>query len=121
MQPVSHKISLSLKLDMDMLMLCWQVDLTGGYYDAGDNVKFGLPMAFTITTLSWNVVEFSDELQATGQLQNALNNIRWGTDYLLQCYTDPTELWVQVSLYVCYMYRWFPSGLQTNVTARIVM
>ncbi|XLT03641.1 hypothetical protein HN51_052992 [Arachis hypogaea] len=24
------------------------VDLVGGYYDAGDHVKFGLPMAFTV-------------------------------------------------------------------------
>ena len=55
-----------------------QVDLTGGYHDAGDNVKFGLPMAFTITTLAWNVVEFSDNFQKTGQMQNILNNIRWG-------------------------------------------
>lgn len=78
-----------------------QVDLTGGYYDAGDNVKFGFPMAFTITTLAWNVVEFSANFQSTGQLQNALNNIRWGTDYLLRCYKFSTnELWVQVSLHV---------------------
>jgi endoglucanase len=28
-------------------------DLTGGYLDAGDNVKFGLPMASTVATLSW--------------------------------------------------------------------
>ncbi|KAL4564621.1 hypothetical protein LXL04_028687 [Taraxacum kok-saghyz] len=33
-------------LDPDM------VDLVGGYYDAGDNVKFGFPMAFTTTMLS---------------------------------------------------------------------
>ncbi|KAH9321924.1 hypothetical protein KI387_016563, partial [Taxus chinensis] len=25
------------------------VDLVSGYYDAGDNLKFGLPMAFTVT------------------------------------------------------------------------
>ncbi len=30
-------------------------DLTGGYLDAGDNVKFGLPMASTVATLSWSV------------------------------------------------------------------
>ncbi|KAG5563431.1 hypothetical protein RHGRI_006000 [Rhododendron griersonianum] len=36
------------------------VDLVGGYYDAGDNVKFGLPMAFTITMLSWSVVGDGD-------------------------------------------------------------
>lgn len=36
----------------------FQVDLVGGYYDAGDNVKFGLPMAFTTTLLAWSVIEF---------------------------------------------------------------
>jgi endoglucanase len=34
------------------------VDLTGGYYDAGDNVKFGFPMAFSVTLLSWSVIEY---------------------------------------------------------------
>jgi hypothetical protein len=28
------------------------VDLVGGYYNADDHVKFGLPMAFTVTMLS---------------------------------------------------------------------
>ncbi|KAM7465502.1 hypothetical protein LguiB_013064 [Lonicera macranthoides] len=28
------------------------VDLTGGYYNAGDNVKFNFPMAYTTTMLS---------------------------------------------------------------------
>ena len=32
-------------------------DLTGGWYDAGDHVKFGLPMAFTTTMLAWGAVE----------------------------------------------------------------
>ncbi|KAJ8476761.1 hypothetical protein OPV22_020488 [Ensete ventricosum] len=30
-----------------------RVDLTGGYYDAGDNVKFGFPIAYVITLLAW--------------------------------------------------------------------
>ncbi|KAJ6701847.1 ENDOGLUCANASE [Salix koriyanagi] len=34
------------------------VDLVGGYYDAGDNVKFGLPMAFTVTMMSWSIIEY---------------------------------------------------------------
>lgn len=75
-----------------------QVDLTGGYHDAGDNVKFGLPMAFSLTMLSWGVVEFRDALRRTGQLGNTLNAIRWGTDYLLKASTGPNELWVQVSI-----------------------
>ncbi len=30
-------------------------DLTGGWYDAGDHVKFGLPMAATATMLAWGM------------------------------------------------------------------
>ncbi|PWZ23617.1 Endoglucanase 2 [Zea mays] len=40
------------------------VDLVGGYYDAGDNVKFGLPMAFTVTMMSWSVIEYGDQMAA---------------------------------------------------------
>ena len=36
------------------------VDLTGGLYDAGDNVKFNLPMAYTATMLAWSVYEDMD-------------------------------------------------------------
>ncbi|CAI5516534.1 unnamed protein product [Closterium sp. Naga37s-1] len=72
------------------------VDLVGGYYDAGDNVKFGFPMAFTVTVLSWAVVEYGAQLQAAGQLGYALDAIRWGTDYFLKANTGPTELWGQV-------------------------
>ena len=33
-------------------------DLTGGWYDAGDHVKFGLPMAATATMLAWGIVDY---------------------------------------------------------------
>ncbi|CAM6084216.1 unnamed protein product [Calypogeia fissa] len=72
------------------------VDLTGGYYDAGDNVKFGFPMAFTLTMLSWGAIEYNNQLSQAGELQNVEAAIRWGTDYLLKAHTGPTELWVQV-------------------------
>src|SRR5262245_16881489 len=34
------------------------VDLSGGYYDAGDHIKFGFPMAAAITTLAWGGVDY---------------------------------------------------------------
>lgn len=72
------------------------MDLTGGYYDAGDNVKYQFPMAFTITMLSWSVIQYKGAFMKTGQLQYAQQAVKWGTDYFLKCVTGPTQIWVQV-------------------------
>nr|CAB3445607.1 unnamed protein product [Digitaria exilis] len=72
------------------------VDLVGGYYDAGDHVKFGLPMAFTVTLLSWGLIEYGDGVVAAGELRHALQAIKWGTDYFIKAHTSPNELWAQV-------------------------
>ncbi|XP_077241109.1 endoglucanase 8-like [Tasmannia lanceolata] len=70
------------------------VDLTGGYYDAGDNVKFGFPMAFTTTLLSWSVIDFGKNMGP--ELNNAVNAVKWATDYLLKVTAIPDTVFVQV-------------------------
>ncbi|GAB4825196.1 hypothetical protein Ancab_008071 [Ancistrocladus abbreviatus] len=72
------------------------VDLVGGYYDAGDHVKFGLPMAFTVTMLSWGVIEYGDAIASVGELDHALEAIKWGTDYFIKAHTSPNVLWAEV-------------------------
>ncbi|MCY8586288.1 glycoside hydrolase family 9 protein [Bacillus haynesii] len=72
------------------------LDLTGGWYDAGDHVKFGLPMAYSAVILSWSVYEYRDAYKVSGQLDAALGNIKWATDYFLKAHTAPYELWGQV-------------------------
>ncbi|XVE97770.1 hypothetical protein REPUB_Repub03eG0047500 [Reevesia pubescens] len=72
------------------------VDLVGGYYDAGDNVKYGMPMAFTITTLAWSAIAYNSELQSAGELGNVRAAIRWGTDYFLKAASRRKRLYVQV-------------------------
>ncbi|KAJ1688393.1 hypothetical protein LUZ63_019783 [Rhynchospora breviuscula] len=57
--------------------------LVGGYYDAGDNIKFHFPMAFSMTLLSWTVVEYSEKYKAIGEYDHVRDIIKWGTDYLL--------------------------------------
>ncbi|MDN4068472.1 glycoside hydrolase family 9 protein [Paenibacillus vini] len=71
-------------------------DLTGGWYDAGDHVKFGFPMASTATLLAWSVYEYRDGYEQSGQLDEILDNIRWATDYFMKAHTAPNELWGQV-------------------------
>ncbi|PIA36831.1 hypothetical protein AQUCO_03200063v1 [Aquilegia coerulea] len=72
------------------------VDLVGGYYDAGDHVKFGLPMAFTVTMLSWGVIEYGKQIADAGELKHALEAIKWGTDYFIKAHTNPNVLWAEV-------------------------
>ena len=42
-------------------------DLTGGWYDAGDHVKFGFPMAGSATLLAWGLVEYRQALELIAQ------------------------------------------------------
>ena len=61
------------------------MDLTGGYYDAGDNVKFGFPMAFTATLMSWGLIDFGAAHEADA--------LRWAT---LKATSTPGTVYVQV-------------------------
>ncbi|KAK3120866.1 hypothetical protein QOZ80_8BG0642860 [Eleusine coracana subsp. coracana] len=76
----------------------YNVDLVGGYYDAGDNVKFRLPMAFTTTMLAWSVADFGKFMTSSGELAHARAAVRWGADYLLKASTSTADtLYVQVA------------------------
>jgi endoglucanase len=72
------------------------VDLEGGYYDAGDNVKFGFPMAFTTTMLAWSVLEFGDDMPRA-ERSHAVDAVRWATDYLLKTVAHPGVIFMQAS------------------------
>ena len=67
------------------------VDLTGGYYDAGDRVKFGFPMAASMTMLSWGVVQYRSAYVQSRQLDVANEAIKWGTDYILKAYDSKDD------------------------------
>ncbi|KAK7385250.1 hypothetical protein VNO78_30964 [Psophocarpus tetragonolobus] len=70
------------------------MDMVGGYYDAGDNVKFNFPMAFTTTMLAWSVLEFGDLMGS--ERKHALEAIRWGSDYFLKATNSPDKIVAQV-------------------------
>ena len=72
------------------------VDLTGGWYDAGDHVKFGFPMAASVTMLAWGAVEYRAAYTQSGQLPHLTNNLRWATDYLLRAHPAANVLYGQV-------------------------
>ncbi|KAH0450496.1 hypothetical protein IEQ34_021188 [Dendrobium chrysotoxum] len=91
------------------------VDLVGGYYDAGDNVKFGLPMAFTITMMSWGIVEYGKQMAESGELGHAMAAVKWGTDYLIKAHPEPYVLYGEVGDGNSDHYCWQrPEDMTTN-------
>ncbi|HKV41578.1 MAG TPA: glycoside hydrolase family 9 protein, partial [Blastocatellia bacterium] len=71
-------------------------DLTGGWYDAGDHIKFGFAMASSVTMLAWGAVENRQAYSDSFQLQFLLNNLRVANDYFIKAHTAPNELYGQV-------------------------
>ena len=62
------------------------LDLSGGYYDAGDHMKFGLPIAYSLTMLAWGAIEYPEAYVGIGQMDTLLDQLRWGADYLMRCH-----------------------------------
>ncbi|WP_255949529.1 glycoside hydrolase family 9 protein [Streptomyces odontomachi] len=72
------------------------VDLTGGYHDAGDEIKFGFPMAFSMTMLAWGGIDEAAGYDKSGQAAYLRRNLKWGDDWLLKAHPAPDVLYGQV-------------------------
>lgn len=60
----------------------------GGFHDAGDHVKFGLPAGYTASTLGWGYYEFKDSYDSLGQKAH----LKTITDYFAKYFKDCTTL-----------------------------
>ncbi|KAL5224719.1 hypothetical protein ABZP36_011358 [Zizania latifolia] len=72
------------------------LDLSMGMYDAGDHMKFGFPMAFTATMLSWSVLEYGEAMRAANQRDSAMDALQWIMDYLVNAHPSDDVLYIQV-------------------------
>jgi endoglucanase len=64
--------------------------IKGGWYDAGDHVKFNLPMAFAASMLGWGEYEYKSSLSGSGQLSYYESNLKFVLDYLASCWNGST-------------------------------
>ena len=60
------------------------LDLTGGWHDAGDHVKFGLPGSFSASTVGWGYYEFRQDYIDMGLQQHVEDELRWINDYYIK-------------------------------------
>lgn len=72
------------------------LDLTGGYHDAGDHVKFNLPQAYAASVLGWSYYEYKDSFVSSGSQTKMLATLKYFTDYLLKCHPNATTYYYQV-------------------------
>ncbi|HRR77536.1 MAG TPA: glycoside hydrolase family 9 protein [Ruminococcus sp.] len=60
-------------------------EIKGGWYDAGDHVKFNLPMAYSASMLAWGLYQYPDGVEQSGEMQNYVNNLEFVLDYFVDC------------------------------------
>jgi len=70
--------------------------IPGGYYDAGDHVKFGFPMAAMTTILAWGGDSFYEGYEKAGQLEWFDKCLKWSLDYFMAAHKSDTELVGQI-------------------------
>jgi len=72
------------------------VDLTGGYHDAGDHVKFGLPQGYAASVLGWSLYEFGNTFDNSGNKKKMLSTLKYFTDYFLKSHTNSSTFYYQL-------------------------
>lgn len=89
------------------------LDLTGGFHDCGDHVKFGLPQCASASTLAWAYYEFEDTFIEKGQDVYMLNILKHFCDYFMKCFPNKTTFYYQVGDGDVDHQYWGPPELQT--------
>lgn len=47
-------------------------------------MKYGFPLGHAMTYLAWSMIDYRAAYVAAGELQNGLDSVRWGTDFILK-------------------------------------
>lgn len=82
------------------------IDVSGGWHDAGDHLRYMLTSGNTICRMLVAYLEnktvFGDTVNALGQpgsngIPDVLDEIRWGLDWMLKMHPEPDQLFHQVA------------------------
>ncbi|KAL1916704.1 uncharacterized protein VTP21DRAFT_5408 [Calcarisporiella thermophila] len=72
------------------------VDLSGGFFDAGNHLKFTLPLAYTLSFMAWGALDSWEGYALAGQMEWLRDVLKWGADWLVKAHPKPNVLFVQV-------------------------
>lgn len=68
------------------------VDVSGGYHDAGDHLKFSMTMAFASTNLAWAYNQYPKAFEETGSKDHLFDILKEMCDYFMKVtYLDDSD------------------------------
>lgn len=72
------------------------LDLSGGYFDAGDYVKATYPLAWSWFSIAWSALAYGAGFDAASQSAYLDTQLRWGLDWMIRAHPSPNTLAVFV-------------------------
>ncbi|KAJ6539213.1 glycoside hydrolase family 9 protein [Mycena capillaripes] len=72
------------------------LDLSGGYYDAGDYIKATFPLSFTLMSICWGAMDYGKGYDMANQTAYLDSMLRYGLDWLIKAHPSPSTLYVLV-------------------------
>ncbi|KZP24537.1 glycoside hydrolase family 9 protein [Athelia psychrophila] len=73
------------------------LDLSGGYYDAGDYIKCTYPLSFAVMSICWGALDYGTGYDSANQTAYLDDMLRWSLDWLIKVHPENNTLYVQVA------------------------
>ncbi|GFR50177.1 hypothetical protein Agub_g12344 [Astrephomene gubernaculifera] len=67
------------------------VDLSGGWYDAGDHLKLHLPLGVSASLLAYSALTWESAYRRAGQWDIAVRNLDWVATYMTKCHYQASD------------------------------
>ncbi|MGN0605388.1 MAG: glycoside hydrolase family 9 protein [Oscillospiraceae bacterium] len=68
------------------------IDVSGGYHDAGDHIKFSMTMGYAATSLAWAYYEYPEAFTETGSKDHLFDILKEMCDYFMKVtYLDSND------------------------------
>lgn len=71
-------------------------DLSGGYHDCGDHVKFGITQGYAASVLAWSYYSYADSFKKSGSETKMLQTLKHFCDYFMKCHPNSNVFYYQL-------------------------